>query len=47
MLDRSIPFYNTILRCDCYQHKEVILPKGFSIVGYENGYERAWAELDF
>lgn len=36
MLDRTIPFYNTILKCECCQHKEVILPSGFSIVAYEN-----------
>lgn len=47
MLDRTIPFYNTILRCDCYQHREVVLPNGFSIVNYEKGYEKAWAELEF
>lgn len=44
MLDRSIPFYNTILRCDYYQHKEGILPKGFSIVAYEKEYEKAWGD---
>ena len=47
MLDRTIPFYNTILRCDCYQRTEVILPSGFSIVPYEKGYEKAWAELEY
>lgn len=47
MLDRTIPFYNTILRCDCYQHREVILPNGFSIANYDKGYEKAWAELEF
>ncbi|MBR3843731.1 MAG: hypothetical protein IKM07_04450, partial [Clostridia bacterium] len=47
MLDRTIPFYNTILRCDNYQHKDVVLPKGFSIVSYKNGYEKAWAELEY
>lgn len=47
VLDRSIPFYNTILRCDYYQHKEVLLPNGFSIVAYEKGYEKAWAKLEF
>lgn len=51
MLDRTISFYNTILKCECYQHKEVILPSGFSIVayekGYEKGYEKAWAELEY
>ena len=47
MLDRTIPFYNTILKCECCQHKEVILPSGVSIVAYENGYEKAWAELEY
>ena len=47
MLDRTIPFYNTILRCDHYQHREVVLPYGFSIVPYEKGFEKGWAELEY
>ena len=47
MLDRTIPFYNTILRCDNYQYKDAVLPKGFSIVPYKSGYEKAWAELEY
>ena len=47
MLDRTIPFYNMILRCDNYQHKDMVLPKGFSIVPYKSGYEKAWAELEY
>lgn len=47
MLDRSIPFYNTILRCDSYKYREVILPDKFSIVPYEKGYEKAWADLEY
>ena len=47
MLDRTIPFYNTILRCDNYQYKDVVLPNGFSIVPYKSGYEKAWAELEY
>ena len=47
MLDRTIPFYNTILRCDHYQHREVVLPCGFSIVPYEKGFEKGWAELEY
>ncbi len=47
MLDRTIPFCNTILKCDNYQRKDVVLPKGFSIVTYKNGYEKAWAELEY
>ena len=47
MLDRAIPFHNTILRCDNYQYKDVVLPNGFSIVPYKSGYEKAWAELEY
>lgn len=47
MLDRTIPFCDTIMRCDDYRRQAVILPKGFSTVPYEKGYERAWAELEF
>ena len=47
MLDRTIPFYNAILRCDHYQDREVVLPCGFSIVPYEKGFEKAWAELEY
>lgn len=47
MLDRTIPFYNTILKCNNYQRKDVVLPKGFSIVPYKSGYEKAWAELEY
>lgn len=47
MLDRTIPFYNTILKCEAYRHREVILPHGFSIVPYEKGYEKAWAALEY
>lgn len=46
MLDRTIPFYNIILRCDSYKRREIILPKGFSIVPYKNGYETEWAKLE-
>ena len=35
MLDRTIPFYNTILKCDDYRYKEVNLPHGFSVVPYK------------
>ena len=47
MLDRTMPFYNTILKCDNYQRKDVVLPKGFSIVPYKKGFEKAWAELEY
>jgi len=46
MLDRTIPFCNTILKCSHYEKKEVELPKGFSIVSYHPGYEKEWARLE-
>ncbi len=47
MLDRSIPFYNVILRCDHYRYRDVILPEGYSFASYKKGYEKAWARLEF
>ena len=47
MLDRTIPFYNTILRCSDYACKEVELPSGFSVVSYRPGYEKEWASLEY
>ena len=47
MLDRTIPFYNTILKCSDYKQKEVVLPDGYSIVTYRPGLEREWARLEF
>ena len=46
MLDRTIPFFNTILRCDHYRHRDPVLPEGFTITAYKPGYEKAWAELE-
>ena len=47
MLDRMIPFYNTILRCDHYLAKDTALPESYSVVTYKPGYEKAWAELEY
>ena len=47
MLDRTIPFYNTIMKCTDYRQRNVELPDGFSIVSYQAGYERAWAEMEY
>ena len=46
MLDRTIPFYNTIMKCSDYSPRPVELPDGFSIVPYQNGYEKEWAKLE-
>lgn len=47
MLDRSIPFFNLILRCDEVCRQEVLLPPGFSFTPYRRGDERAWAALEY
>ena len=47
MLDRTIPFYNTIMKCSDYRLMDVKLPEGFSIVSYKDGYEKEWAKLEY
>ncbi len=47
MLDRSIPFYNTIMRCDEYMRRDAAPPPGFSFSPYRAGYEREWARLEY
>ncbi len=46
MLDRTIPFFNTILRCDGYFPRRVTLPDGYRIGAYQPGNERDWARLE-
>ena len=45
MLDRTIPFYNIIMRCDRILPMEVKLPEGYAIRTYQPGDENAWAAL--
>ncbi len=45
MLDRTIPFYNIIMRCDRILPMEVKLPEGYSIRTYQPRDEDAWAAL--
>ena len=47
MLDRSIPFYNVILKCENYNNTEVTLPEGYHIRHYQAGDEKAWAKLEY
>ena len=47
MLDRTIPFCNTIMKCADYEYRNVELPEGFSIVSYQSGYEKEWAKLEY
>lgn len=47
MLDRTIPFYNTILRCDRYLSAAPVLHNGYQFRMYQNGDERKWAQLEY
>ena len=47
MLDRTIPYYNMILRCDRVLPMEISLQEGYAIRGYRAGDEDAWAELEY
>lgn len=46
MVDRTIPFYNTILRCDEYHLQQIKLPDSYTIVPYRKGFEADWARLE-
>ncbi|MDD6051146.1 MAG: bifunctional phosphoribosyl-AMP cyclohydrolase/phosphoribosyl-ATP diphosphatase HisIE [Clostridiales bacterium] len=45
MIDRTIPYYNIIMRCDRVLPMEIKLPKGYSIRTYQPGDEDAWAAI--
>lgn len=47
MLDRTIPFYNVILKCNKYPNSEISLPKGYHFKNYQAGDEKAWAKLEY
>lgn len=47
MLDRSIPFYNVILKCGGYVDSEIVLPEGYYFRNYQAGDEKAWAKLEY
>ena len=47
MLDRSIPFYNTILKCENYEDTELVLPLGYHIRHFQAGDEKTWAKLEY
>ncbi len=46
MLDRTIPFYNFILRCDNPNVTSPILPNGYRFRMYQNGDEDSWSRLE-
>ena len=45
MIDRTIPYYNIIMRCDRILPMEIKLPEGYTIRTYQPGDENAWAQL--
>ena len=47
MIDRSIPYYNLILKCDKICTASVLLPEGYSFKLYEVGDEKYWAKLEY
>ena len=46
MLDRTIPYYNIIMRCDRILPMEIKLPEGYAIRTYQPGDEDAWAAME-
>lgn len=46
VLDRTIPFYNLILRCDRWERKAPVPPEGVRLRGWRPGDEAAWAALE-
>ena len=46
-IDRSIPYYNLILKCTKICTTPVSLPKGYSFKMYDVGDEKYWAKLEY
>ena len=46
MIDRTIPYYNIIMRCDRILPMEIKLPEGYRIRTYQPGDENAWADME-
>lgn len=47
MIDRTIPYYNIIMRCDRILPMEIKLPEGYTIRTYQPGDEDAWADMEY
>ena len=45
MIDRTIPEYNIIMRCDRILPMEIKVPEGYAIRAYQPGDEDAWAAV--
>ena len=46
MIDRTIPFYNIILKCESFKPLDITLPKGYNLSHFKRGYEKPWAKLE-
>ncbi len=46
MMDRTIPLYHIIMRCDRILPMEVKLPQGYAIRTWQPGDEIAWADME-
>ena len=46
MLDRTIPYFDIIMRCDRILPMEIKLPEGYTIRAYQPGDENAWADME-
>ena len=47
MVDRSIPYYNLILKCNKICTTPALLPEGYSFKMYTEGDEKYWANLEY
>ena len=47
MLDRMIPYYNIICKCDRYCPVDAPLPLGLRIRTWQPGDEKVWARLEY
>ena len=47
MIDRSIPYYNLILKCNKICTTPALLPEGYSFKMYDEGDEKYWAKLEY
>ncbi len=46
MPDRTIPYFNLILRCSRFVDSPFSVPDGYRIIRYHDGLEASWAELE-
>ena len=47
MIDRNIPYYNLILKCDKVHITLISLPKGYHFKMFEVGDEKFWSKLEY